>query len=268
MTSANARMDERGGAGTPAPPVLPLRDQLTLWGGLVIITALAWLYLIRMPMAPEDLPGIAARLLGVLPAQAADLWLTFMMWAVMMVAMMLPSASPMIAMYARIARSRGDSLRYAVWFFAGAYVVVWTLFSVAATAGQFVLQRAALLRADLTTPPLIGAIILAAAGVFQLTPLKDACLGHCRSPLGFFMTEWRSGSGGAFAMGFRHGAFCVGCCWALMALLFVMGAMNLAWVAALSAFVRIEKATPWGRAIARTSGVAMVIAGIALAFRA
>lgn len=268
MTSANVRVDERGGAETPAPPALPLRDQLTLWGGLAVITALAWLYMIRMPMAPEDLPGIAARLLKVLPPQAADLWLTFMMWAVMMVAMMLPSASPMIAMYARIARSRGDSSRYAVWCFAGAYLVVWTLFSVAATAGQFVLQRAALLRADLTTPPLIGAIILAAAGVFQLTPLKDACLSHCRSPLGFFMTQWRGGSAGAFAMGFRHGAFCVGCCWALMMLMFVMGVMNLAWVAALGAFVLIEKATPYGRAIARASGVAMVIAGAALAFRA
>lgn len=267
MTSANARV-EPCGAESAAPPALPLRERLTLWGGLAMITALAWLYLIRMPMAAEDLPGIAARLLLALPPQAADLWLTFMMWAVMMVAMMLPSASPMIVTYARIARSRGDSSRHAVWSFAGAYVVVWTLFSVAATVGQFALQRAALLRGDLTTPPLIGAIILAGAGVFQLTPLKDACLGQCRSPLGFFMTQWRAGSAGAFAMGFKHGAFCVGCCWALMALLFVMGVMNLVWVAALSALVLVEKATPYGRAIARTSGVAMVIAGAALAFRA
>ena len=99
------------------------------------------------------------------------------------------------------------------------------------------------------------------AGVFQLTPLKDACLSNCRSPLGFFMTEWRGGSGGAFRMGLKHGIMCVGCCWALMALLFVMGVMNLAWVAALSAFVLIEKATPYGRLVARSSGVAMVLAG-------
>jgi len=268
MTPVKVRADQHDGAEAGAPPALPLRDQLTLWGGLAMITALAWLYLIRMPMSPEDMPGIAARLLDALPPQAADLWLTFMMWAVMMVAMMLPTASPMIAMYARIARSRRDSSRHAVWSFAAAYVVVWTMFSVTATVGQFLLQRAALLRGDLTTPPLIGAIILGFAGVFQLTPLKDACLGHCRSPLGFFMTQWQGGSAGAFAMGFRHGAFCVGCCWALMSLMFVMGVMNLAWVAALSAFVLIEKATPYGRAIARTSGVALVIAGAALAFRA
>jgi len=266
MTSADVRVEQHEGLETAAPPALPLRDRVALWGELAIITALAWFYLIRMPMAPEDLPAIAARVLKVLPPQAADVWLTFMMWAVMMVAMMLPSASPMIVMYARIARGRGGSPRFATLSFASAYIVVWTLYSVAATAGQFELQRAAILRSDLTTPPLIGAIILVAAGVFQLTPLKDACLGHCRSPLGFFMTQWRAGSGGAFAMGLKHGAFCVGCCWALMALLFVMGVMNLAWVAALSALVLIEKAMPYGRAIARTSGVAMLAAGGAMAF--
>lgn len=268
MAPAEESRREREPAEGGMVPALPLRDQITLWGGLVAVTALAWLYLVRMPMVPADLPGLAARLLSALPAQAADLWLTFMMWTVMMVAMMLPSASPMIAMYARVASGRAASPRSGVWLFAGAYVVVWTVFSAAATAGQLALQRAALLRGDLTAPPLIGAVILAAAGIFQLTPLKDACLGYCRSPLGFFMTEWRSGTAGAFRMGLRHGAFCVGCCWALMALLFVMGVMNLAWVAALSAFVLIEKATPYGRIIARAGGFAMLMAGAALAFHA
>jgi len=249
-----------------APPALPLSNRVTLWTGLGAITVLAWLYLIRMPMVPADLPGLPARLLGLLTPQAADLWLTFMMWAVMMVAMMLPTASPMIEMYARIARGRADSSRYAVWSFAGAYLVVWTLFSAAATGGQWMLQRAALLRGDLTTPPLFGAVILVAAGIFQLTPLKNACLSNCRSPLGFFLTQWRGGSGGAFKMGLQHGAFCLGCCWALMVLLFVVGVMNLAWVAALSVFVLIEKAAPYGRVVARASGVAMVLAGALLAF--
>jgi predicted metal-binding membrane protein len=267
MTSADAPARPPNVAGITAPPSMPLRDRVTLWGGLAAITVLSWIYLIRMPMTPGDLPAIAARWLSVLPQEAADLWLVFMMWTVMMVAMMLPSASPMIAMYARIAGQRQDSSRIAVWFFASAYLVVWTLFSVAATIAQWALQRAALLRGDLTAPPLIGAAILVIAGVFQLTPLKDACLSNCRSPLGFFMTEWRSGSGGAFRMGLKHGAFCVGCCWALMALLFVMGVMNLAWVAALTAFVLIEKATPYGRFVARSSGIAMLLVGGFLAYR-
>ncbi len=255
-------------AGGPALAILPLRDRLFLWGGLFASTALAWLYLIRMPMAAADLPGLPGRLLGLLTPQVADFSLTFMMWTVMMVAMMVPSASPMIAMYARIARSRGEVHWYAVCSFTGAYIVVWTLFSVAATLGEWALQHAALLRSDLTTPPLAGAIVLAAAGIFQLTPLKSACLGKCRAPMGFFLTEWRGGVAGAFIMGLKHGALCVGCCWALMALLFVMGVMNLVWIAVLSAFVLIEKATPYGSAVARTGGVAMVIAAVVLAVRA
>jgi predicted metal-binding membrane protein len=266
MTSADAPARQPDVAEVIAPPSLPLSDRLILWGELAAITALSWIYLIRMPMTPGDLPAIAARWLSVLPQAAAAWWLVFMMWTVMMVAMMLPSASPMIAMYARIAGQREDSSHLAVWFFASAYLVVWTLFSVAATIAQWALQRAALLRGDLTAPPLIGAAILVIAGVFQLTPLKDACLSNCRSPLGFFMTEWRGGSGGAFRMGLKHGVLCVGCCWALMALLFVMGVMNLAWVAALSAFVLIEKATPYGRLVARSSGIAMVLAGGFLAW--
>jgi predicted metal-binding membrane protein len=266
MTSADASAGQPDIPELTAPPSLPLGDRVTLWGALAAITILSWIYLIRMPMTPGDLPAIAARWLSVLPQEDADLWLVFMMWTVMMVAMMLPSASPMIAMYARIAGDRKDSSHLAVWFFASAYLVVWTLFSVAATIAQWALQRATLLRGDLTAPPLIGAAILVIAGVFQLTPLKDACLSNCRSPLGFFMTEWRGGNGGAFRMGLKHGAFCVGCCWALMALLFVMGVMNLAWVAALTAFVLIEKATPYGRFVARSSGIAMVVVGGFLAY--
>jgi predicted metal-binding membrane protein len=104
-------------------------------------------------------------------------------------------------------------------------------------------------------------------GIYQLTPLKEACLGRCQSPIGFFMTHWRNGAAGALRMGLRHGAFCVGCCWMLMALLFVAGAMNLAWLAAITAFVLLEKATPWGRAIASVSGVALIAGALVIAFR-
>jgi predicted metal-binding membrane protein len=143
---------------------------------------------------------------------------------------------------------------------------MWTLFSAAATAGQIALQRGALITSGFVTTPLISGIILAIAGLYQLTPLKQTCLSHCRSPIGFFMTEWRDGAAGAFKMGLKHGAFCVGCCWMLMALLFVLGVMNLLWVAAISVFVLLEKVTPYGRAIARVTGVAMLASGIALPF--
>jgi predicted metal-binding membrane protein len=218
-----------------------------------------------MPMSPEDLGGLGARLLSALPPQWADLWLTFMMWTVMMVAMMVPSASPMVMSYARIARSRGARAGLRVWCFAAGYLAIWTLFSAAVTAIQFELQRHSLISNALVTTPLIGAAILAIAGIYQLTPLKEACLGRCQSPIGFFMTHWRDGAAGAFRMGLAHGAFCVGCCWMLMALLFVAGVMNLVWVAAITAFVLLEKVTPWGRAIANVSGVALIACAIALA---
>jgi predicted metal-binding membrane protein len=245
---------------------LPLAERIAIWGGLAGITALAWLYLVRMPMTPASLGGFGERILSAVPPRIAELWLNFMMWAVMMVAMMVPSASPMPLMYARIARGRKDGRPHEVWLFAAGYLVVWTIFSAAATAGQFVLQRAALLTVGLIATPLAGGIILAVAGIYQLTPLKNACLGHCRSPMGFFMTEWRDGAAGAFRMGLKHGAYCAGCCWMLMALLFVMGVMNLLWVAAISVLVLIEKATPFGRAIARTSGVAMIAGGALMPF--
>jgi predicted metal-binding membrane protein len=254
-----------------APPPLPPRERAIVWGGLAAITALAWIALVRIPMpavamGSAAMPGMTmAAAAGPLPWSLADAWLVLAMWAVMMVAMMIPSASPMIDMYARIARGNADSRAWFTWAFVGGYAAAWTLFSVAATAAQWVLARAAVMAAAMRVGPIAGAAILAAAGIYQLTPLKNACLAHCRSPLGFFMTEWRGGAAGAFVMGLKHGAFCIGCCWMLMALLFVAGVMNLVWVAALAAVVLLEKVTPWGRAIARVSGVAMIASAAALA---
>jgi predicted metal-binding membrane protein len=248
-------------------PTLPLGEQVLLYAELTVLSALAWLYLVRMPMTPQDLGGLGARMLSALPPQWADLWLTFMMWAVMMVAMMLPSTSPMVMAYARIASARAGRPALRVWLFALGYLAIWTLFSVAATAIQFALVQSSLLSNALVTTPLVSAVILATAGVYQLTPLKDVCLGRCQSPIGFFMTHWRDGAAGAFRMGLAHGAFCVGCCWMLMALLFVAGVMNLAWVAAITVFVLLEKATPWSRAIANVSGVVLIACAIAIAAR-
>jgi predicted metal-binding membrane protein len=191
----------------------------------------------------------------------------FLMWAVMMVAMMLPSAAPMLSTYARIAPTREGSRAYHVWMFAGGYFVVWTAFSLAATVLQYALQNAAIISNGLRTTSLAGGVILAVAGIYQLTPLKNVCLKRCRTPIGFFMTNWRGGARGAFAMGLEHGALCTGCCWMLMVLLFVAGVMNLAWVAAISVLVLLEKAAPYGRAIALASGVAMIAAGVVLATR-
>jgi len=231
----------------------PLRDRIVLWGGIIVITALAWIYLVIMPMGAQS--------------WLVDAMLMFLMWAVMMVAMMLPSAAPMLSTYARIASAREGSRAYHVWMFAAGYFVVWTAFSLAATMLQYALQSAAIISNSLRTTSVAGGIILAAAGIYQLTPLKNVCLKRCRTPIGFFMTNWRDGVSGAFKMGLEHGWFCIGCCWMLMALLFVAGVMNLAWVAAISVLVLAEKAAPFCRAIALASGVAMIAAGLVLVIR-
>ena len=229
------------------------RDRIVLWGGIVVISTLAWIYLFIMPM------GGSSWLL--------DFTLMFAMWAVMMVAMMLPSAAPMLDVYARIASAREGSHPYHVWMFTAGYFAAWTGFSLAVTALQYTLQNVAIVSNGMRTGPVAGGVILALAGIYQLTPLKNACLKSCRSPIGFFMTSWRDGARGAFAMGLEHGAFCLGCCSMLMALLFVAGVMNLAWVAAISVLVLVEKAAPYGRAIAFASGIAMIAAGIVIAIR-
>ncbi len=247
-----------------ATPALPARERVVLWGGLGAITVLAWLYLASMPM-----PG-AGR--GVMTAMAMphrwsplDVWLTFAMWSVMMVAMMTPSASPMLEMYARIASPRDDGGPRAAWLFGAGYLAIWTGFSALATVLQFALDRTAMLNGALRVTPVAGGAIVVAAGLYQLTPLKSACLVHCRSPIGFFMTEWRPGAAGAFRMGAKHGLFCAGCCWTLMTLLFAAGVMNLTWVAAISIFVLVEKLAPQGNEIAKIGGGTLVALGVALA---
>ena len=245
-------------------PRLPLRERMTLLAALAAISGLSWLYIIRMPMAPADLGTVGARLFSVLPPGFANLWFAFMMWAVMMVAMMLPSAMPMILTYAAIARRHRGTPAYAPWIFAGAYVLVWTVFSAGATAGQLTFENTSLLENASRATWITGAVLLVLAGLYQLTPLKNVCLAHCRSPIGFFMTEWRDGIGGALAMGIKHGAQCLGCCWMLMGLLFVFGVMNLLWVAALTILVLLEKVAPSGHTIARVSGMAMLATAIVL----
>ena len=150
-----------------------------------------------------------------------------------------------------------------MWIFVAGYLAMWTLFSAAATLLQAALESAALLTPAMATASAgLGAVALIAAGVYQLTPFKEACLGKCRNPLQFFMTRWRPGPGGAFGMGLEHGAWCVGCCWALMLLLFVAGVMNLAWVALIAAFVFVEKVFPGARVVTLASSAALIVSGL------
>jgi len=187
--------------------------------------------------------------------------LLWMMWAAMMAAMMLPSASPMLLMYGLAARRQGAGADAGprIYALGSGYIVVWALFSVAATAAQWMLSTRLVISPMMTlTSPRVGGLLLVVAGVYQLTPLKRVCLNKCQSPFGFLMHHWRADVGGAFRMGIDHGGYCVGCCWALMLLLFVGGVMNLTVIAALTAFVAFEKLGPFGIHTARVSGLLMV----------
>jgi len=183
----------------------------------------------------------------------------------MMVAMMLPSAAPMILLFGKVGERRASLDRQAVApaIFMLGYLVVWTLFSLAATLFNWLFHSAGLLTAMMgRTLPMVSGTLLIAAGIFQWTPLKHACLDRCRSPIGFLTAEWREGRGGALMMGLHHGVYCVGCCWLLMGLLFVLGVMNLVWIAVLTVFVLLEKLVPNGVALSKATGVALALWGI------
>ena len=194
----------------------------------------------------------------------------FAMWWVMMIAMMLPSAAPVLLLFAKI--NRKDKAAAAplipTWLFAMGYLVTWGAFSVIALALQWQLERARLLSPMLETTNLwLGTGILLAAGFWQLTPMKSACLDHCRTPLGFLTSSWRDGHWGAFRMGLEHGGWCLGCCWFLMALLFFGGVMNLYWIVGLAVFVLMEKTFPFGHWFGRVAGMILVGWGLVLLVR-
>jgi predicted metal-binding membrane protein len=232
---------------------LPARTRAALLAGLAATSVLAWVALFQLPMSA----GLSAW-------DARDFALMLAMWVAMMIGMMIPSAAPAVLIYAAVARkaARDGHVVAPTGAFVAGYVLAWALFSVAATLAQWALERAALLSPALVaTSPRLGAAILLAAGLYQLTPWKDACLRHCRSPAYFIAAHWRPGPHGALRMGFAHGLTCLGCCWALMALLFVGGVMNLLWIAAIALFVLVEKALRFGRATGRVAGIAMLVAG-------
>jgi predicted metal-binding membrane protein len=250
------------------------RDRIVIWVCLVGMTVLAWAYLIRLDrqMSTSMEYDMAMAAMGMTMQaswSAADVWFTFLMWMIMMVGMMTPSAAPMVMLFAGMEATRQQRrIPISALTFGLGYLVVWAGFSVVAAVAQWGLHEAALLSPAMrTSSPRLAGTMLAAAGAYQLTPLKTACLTHCRSPLGFLMTSWRNGVAGAFAMGCRHGAYCVGCCWALMTILFVVGVMSLAWVAVLAGFVLFEKLSPAGLTLSRVAGVMLVLFGLVLMFR-
>ena len=260
------------------------RDRLIVAASLGAVAALAWAYVLwltaDLSMGGMKMSGfrmIPAGLGMMVPAaapwSAVEFAFVFVMWAVMMVGMMAPSAAPMILLYAQVGRHGkigGKPLAATGWFAAG-YFLAWAGFSLGATVVQWMLERRALLDARMTSANvLLGAVVLIAAGIYQWTPLKSACLAHCQSPMRFLMAHggFRTKPLGCLQLGFLHGSYCVGCCWILMALLFVVGVMNVLWIAFLALLVLLEKLTPWGRWVARIAGAVCIVAGIWMAVSA
>ena len=246
------------------------RDRVVVVAAIVIIAAIAWaytVYLAEFGMGTGDMQmGMGMAMADLRSWSGADFALMYVMWLVMMVAMMAPSAAPMLLMFAAVNRKRRERAAPYVptMVFMAGYVIVWGAFSLAATMGNFGLHQASLLSSMMgaSTSGYLGGALLLVAGVFQWSPLKYACLKQCRTPMGFMMTSWRDGQGGALRMGLEHGAYCLGCCWAVMLLLFVLGIMNLVWIAALAAFVLAEKLAPKGEWVSRATGVLMVGWGV------
>jgi predicted metal-binding membrane protein len=244
------------------------QDRYVVLLGLAGITAAAWGYMVYLAQAMSSMDMVPHQAMAEMQGWGAtDLLLLFVMWAVMMVAMMIPSAAPMILLFATINRKRRQLERPFVptSVFVLGYLAIWTAFSIAATLVQWALHAAALLSPMMvSSSPVLGGVLLIGAGIFQWTPLKRTCLEHCRSPLDFLMADWREGSRGAFVMGAHHGLYCLGCCWFLMALLFVAGVVNLFWVAAIAFFVLVEKLAPAGGILGRIPGTVLSAAGIGL----
>lgn len=246
------------------------RDRVLAMTSFIAIIVLSWLYLALMSLSHHGGGLLRMGTPGTAGAPLEQFTAAFLMWAVMMVAMMLPTAVRAIDVFGSFAtkrRSATGSAAATSWFVLG-YLAVWTAYSVLAAAGQVVLSRASLLAPTLQSTSVgLSAALLFAAGGFQFTPLKDACLSQCRSPFPFFLAHWRDGVWGALGLGVRHGSYCVGCCWALMGLMFVFGSMNLLWMGGLSLLMLGEKIAPASWHLSRGAGVVFILWGLFVAAR-
>ena len=237
------------------------RDRTVVAAGLAAVVALAWAYLVAGAGMDMSMPGMVMAPAAWSPAYGL---LLFLMWWIMMIAMMVPGAAPTVLLYATIQRRQGPtSPAIATALFLAGYLVTWAAFSVLATLSQWGLDLVGLMSMESKlASALLGGTILIAAGLYQFTAVKAACLHHCQSPILFLSQHWRSGPTGAFRMGVRHGAYCVGCCWFLMALLFFAGVMNLAWIAGLAIYIALEKFLPLGPWLCRAAGATLVVLGV------
>ncbi len=237
------------------------RDQAIIAVALAILSGLAWIYTIVLP---GSLAGLDLHDLMAMPRRGewtlVDLGLTFLMWAVMMAAMMIPSAMPMILLFGAIERRRGGAGALSrMTIFVSGYVAVWGVFSLLATLAQWGLHDVAMLSSAMgRLVPWAASVVLALAGLYQFSPLKRACLHHCSSPLEFLTAHWRPGGEGALRMGIRHGGYCLGCCWAFMFVLFVVGVMNILWVMLIAIAVLLEKLTPGRDRLRMALGAALL----------
>jgi predicted metal-binding membrane protein len=261
-------------ATTPLAALLK-RDRTVIIAALAFTTVIAWAYMVHE--ADAMLRTGVCKCMGMAMAgpdarawSAPQLLALFLMWSEMMIAMMLPSAAPMILTFASLNRSRREQQRafVPVSAFVSGYLIAWIAFSLAATFLQWALHSAALLSPmmSMTNSRVAGALLIA-AGIFQFTPWKTACLTRCANPLTLLLTGWREGACGAIQMGLHHGLFCLGCCWALMLLLFVLGVMNITWIAALTIYVLIEKLLGRNAWFGRVAGAALCAWGVVLLVR-
>jgi predicted metal-binding membrane protein len=253
-------------AGSSLVEVPLRRDRLLVIAGISIVVIGSWVSLLAGAGMTQDM-GSALMPMSSGPWTPGQVLVVAVMWIVMMAAMMLPSAAPMVLFHAAIARQRRGGVApggMASAAFVLGYLTLWSIFSIGATALQYALERLALLSPMMqTTSIVLAGAILVAAGVYQWTPLKHACLQRCRSPFALLMGHWRDGFAGSFAMGARHGATCLGCCWLLMLLLFIGGVMNVGWIAGIAVFVAVEKFVPAHSRVSRAAGVLLVAWGLA-----
>jgi predicted metal-binding membrane protein len=244
-------------------------DRLIVIGGLFLVTAASWWWILAMSADMYGSMTGASAWAMTATWDVRHLFVLFGMWAVMMAAMMLPSVAPMLMLYIAVVRRSDESmLARRAYALAGGYLLMWSIFSAAAAAGQRLLTAQAIVSPMMgLTNPTAGGVVLLLVAAYQFTPLKRGCLDACRSPLGLVTTYWRPGTAGAFTMGVRHGLYCLGCCWALMLLLFVGGVMNAWVIGGLTLFVLIEKVTPIGRTASHIGGVVLALIGCWLLIR-
>ena len=250
------------------------RDRLVVLAGLSLVVALAWTYTVLGPgmnLSALSMTRMAIAMPGMMmtpmPWSPGYALVVFLMWWIMMIAMMVPSAAPMILVHAAVARKQSGARRplAATGCFVAGYLVAWAGFSLLATGLQWGLEAMGVVTGMMViASPILAGLVLVAAGLYQLTPLKLACLRHCQHPLLFITRHWRPGRGGALRMGLEHGAWCLGCCWFLMVLLFVGGIMNLIWIAAIALYVAIEKFAAGRRWLTLASGGTLTAAGMLL----